>query len=284
MEYYDVEKGRRIELPADSCPWERWRSDGRAAGAACGWHPDGFPVFLTAPEMDALDEYRDEDPYSVQENMGSAFQRRRLACTLDLLEGLGQGADRRLLDLGCGQGHFTSRIRSEHPQCRIAGLDCSVSAIRSAVGQYPGIDFAVADAYRPPYPDTHFDAVVCNNLWEHVPDPLALLRAVHRVLKPGGLLVVSTPSRYRLANLLRAAAGKKTALMSKLHVTEYTVGQVKDQLAYGGFDVKRVHSRPIPEARLVFRLAKPLVGLFLKAVGSHHVLEATVFYAAVKRP
>jgi SAM-dependent methyltransferase len=53
-----------------------------------------------------------------------------------------------------------------------------------------------ADATTIPFQDNVFDAVVAINVLDHLPDPRAALRAVHRVLRPGGVLIVGAISRY----------------------------------------------------------------------------------------
>jgi len=86
---------------------------------------------------------------------------------------------------------------------------------------------------------------VCNNLWEHVADPLNLLSEISRITKARGKLCISTPSRYRLHNLVAALRGRPIEFMSEHHVTEYTVGQVKEQLAFGGYKLLKCYSEPI---------------------------------------
>ena len=112
-----------------------------------------------------------------------------------------------------------------------------MTAIEHANSTYNNIDFVVADAYQPPFEDKYFDIIVCNNIWEHVPDPLRLLSSIGRILKPNGQLVISTPSRYRIGNITRVCLGKEVTFMSKHHITEYTVGQIKEQLKFGGFSI-----------------------------------------------
>jgi hypothetical protein len=68
--------------------------------------------------------------------------------------------------------------------------------------------------------------------------------------------------------------------MSQHHVTEYTVGQIKEQLAYGGFQVKKVVSRPISAGSLKANIARMVFSKLISMVGSHHQLEETVFYLA----
>jgi ubiquinone/menaquinone biosynthesis C-methylase UbiE len=228
------------------------------------------------------DEYAVVDPYGIEVRIESEFHRRRVACTLELLAEAAarSGHVRRALDLACGQGHITARIKDRFPATMLSALDHSVSAIESAVHLAPGVEFVVADAYCMPYSGGFFDAVVCNNFWEHVQDPLRLLREISRVLSPSGWLVLSTPSRYRLGNILRILRGQPVMLMSRHHVTEYSIGQVEEQLAWGGYEVIRVMSRSVPAASWRLRLALAVIGLFARAVGRSHVLESTIFYLA----
>lgn len=244
----------------------------------------GFKVFLEADSLDSSDEYSEEDPYSVEKNLSSAFHRRRFDVTLALIaEAVANEQSPTILDLGCGQGHITQAIKERFPRAMVSGLDRSVSAIRYANENFCGIEFVVGDAMDAPYVAGQFDVVVCNNLYEHVPDPLRLLAGIKAMLRCGGSVIISTPSRYRTPNLLRALLGKPIALMSPYHVTEYTVGQVREQLAYGGFDVTRTLSRYVPSGSLKIRIAHLVLDRVVKLLRSHHQLEATAFYLAHAR-
>jgi 2-polyprenyl-3-methyl-5-hydroxy-6-metoxy-1,4-benzoquinol methylase len=289
-EYYDAEGG--IALTSDQgCPLEEWRSGTTSAKFAL--HESGFPVFLRPSEIKNRDEYGEDDPYDVLDGSGemTSFHQCRLTGTIHLLQEATRHARTRprILDLGCGLGHITAEIQRRFPSAEVSGLDASISAIAAAKKAYEGIDFVVADAYCPPYLPGYFDIVVCNNIWEHVPDPLRLLEAVKRVLSLEGVVIISTPSRYRLGNIARVLLGKPVKLISPHHVTEYTVGQVIEQLRYGGFDA-RVFNEPWRAANssgvlklAVRKVVRPLVQGYLGMIGSHHSLEWTVFYIAQRR-
>lgn len=244
----------------------------------------GFKVFLETDHLDSNDEYAEEDPYSVEKNLGNAFHRRRFDVTLTLVaEAVANEQAPTILDLGCGQGHITQAIKERFPEATVNGLDRSVSAIRYANEKFCGIEFVVGDAMDAPSAAGQFDVVVCNNIWEHVPDPLRLLAGIKGMLRRGGCVIISTPSRYRTSNLLRALLGKPVVLMSPYHVTEYTVGQVREQLAFGGFDVTRTLSRYVPSGSLKSRVAHVVLDKVVKLLRSHHQLEATAFYLARTR-
>lgn len=280
--YYDYTNDRPLDLESGGCELVEWS---RLYGESqFSLHPKGFKIFLPPDRLAASDEYADSDPYTVEQDIENDFHRRRIGLTVVLLEkavSAVEGAPR-ILDLGCGQGHITEAMRQALDSADFTGLDYSVSAIEYAHDHFPAIDFSVGDAYDAPYSKEHFDVVVCNNLWEHVPDPLHLLAKMKGLLRPGGYIIVSTPSRYRLGNLVRILRGKPVAFVSAHHVTEYTVGQVMEQFAYGGCRVETVLSRPISNRRLKSEVVRGLFAVWIKLVGSHHQLESTVFYLAKK--
>ena len=281
--YYNVKKRAIIDLTKESCDLETWNKNNNHEYFCCK-HPNGFYIFLKPEEIKISDEYAEGDPYKVSKYLDSDFHQRRLNCTLELIRNLDSAESLKLLDLGCGEGHFTDKIKKTFQKYDVYGLDYSITSIDYANSNFNGIDFIVANAYDPPYDDDYFDIIVCNNIWEHVPDPLTLLRAVSRILKTDGLLIISTPSRYRLVNLLRACSGKEISFMSNLHVTEYTIGQIKEQLKFGGYKIRKIYSPSIKEGGVMFRMIKSLLFFVLKTIKSHHILEATVFYSANKLP
>ena len=96
----------------------------------------------------------------------------------------------RVLDVGCGTGWLADHFAD------YTGLDGSPDAVAAAVER--GRDVRLHDVAEPlPCEDTSFDAVVMKDLLEHVPDPVALVREVRRVLRPGGRVFASSPDAQR---------------------------------------------------------------------------------------
>jgi SAM-dependent methyltransferase len=100
---------------------------------------------------------------------------------------LAERGARRVLDLGCGEGALGRAARTP---VTVVGLDASATML-SAVPP-PAVR---ADVTAIPFRDTVFDAVVAVNVLDHLPDPLPAIRAAHRVLRPGGVLVAGAISR-----------------------------------------------------------------------------------------
>lgn len=96
-----------------------------------------------------------------------------------------------LLDIGCGYGYLLSRFRSRY---RLAGVDVSAHAVGVARLALPGAIVVTADVQRSlPFRDP-FDVVLAVNVIEHLPDPAAGARGIHRSLVPGGLCVIHLPT------------------------------------------------------------------------------------------
>jgi SAM-dependent methyltransferase len=86
-----------------------------------------------------------------------------------------------LLDVGCGESPYESYLGHTRSKRK-----CDYNAARGAV------DF-VSSAVCLPVKDNSFDAILCTEVLEHVPDPVATWREFHRVLRPHGRVLLSTP-------------------------------------------------------------------------------------------
>ena len=271
--------GKPLGKALQGVPLDTWMR--RPGGAhAYATDPAGFDIFLPAERLDQTDEYATGDPYGAEETLKSPFHRVRIESAIQLAQRAALDApSASILDLGCGEGHLPRRIGEVIPNAKLVGLDYSRTAIANARKVVPQAQLVVADANEPPFADRSFDVVLCTNLWEHVEAPITLAREMRRLLTPNGQLVLSTPARYRFQNLRRILVGRPVDFMSRMHVTEYSVGQVKEMLGFAGLDVLEVHAPDIMRhfARAPRRAVVRLADLALKAVGSHHVLEPTFF-------
>lgn len=117
------------------------------------------------------------------------------------LERLRLPAGARLLDLGCGEGRHAIHVHLS-VDAHVVALDRSLDDLltgRRRQGELldgapaEGLDFAAGDALGLPFADDAFDAVICSEVLEHIPDYRGALDEIARVLKPGGVLAVSVP-------------------------------------------------------------------------------------------
>src|SRR5690349_15749645 len=89
----------------------------------------------------------------------------------------------RVLDLGCGDGHFLGLLENA------VGVDIAQGALERARRNVPGADVRLLDDGAIPLEHGSIDLVWCSEVLEHIPDVGAALNEVRRVLKPGGRLL-----------------------------------------------------------------------------------------------
>jgi ubiquinone biosynthesis O-methyltransferase len=103
-------------------------------------------------------------------------------------------AGRDILEVGCGAGDFS--IHLAQAGGIVTAVDFSARAVgiarEKAVRHGQRVTLAVADAQTLPFANERFDLVFSCECLEHVPHPRAMLGELHRVLKPGGTLVLTT--------------------------------------------------------------------------------------------
>jgi ubiquinone/menaquinone biosynthesis C-methylase UbiE len=165
-----------------------------------------------------------------------------------VLAELRRAGSRAVLDVGCGTGLLTARIREELAPERLVGCDFSRGMLEQAAGRDPALAWIQADALRLPFADRGFDAVVSTEAFHWFPDPERALRELHRVLAPKGRLMlafVNPPAQWQsdLARLASRLLGEPARWPTR--------ARLRGQLRSAGF---RVDAQ-----RAVFRLPAPLL-------------------------
>ena len=128
-------------------------------------------------------EYDRRDTYSYSQNG-------KISCR-DIAQRIQGVPYEALLDVGCGTGFLIDMLAGQR-KARYCGLDLSEGMIRMAKGKgIPGAEFVSGSADKLPYPDKSFDIVTCSQSFHHYPYPEKAMREAMRVLKPGGLYILS---------------------------------------------------------------------------------------------
>jgi 2-polyprenyl-3-methyl-5-hydroxy-6-metoxy-1,4-benzoquinol methylase len=114
-----------------------------------------------------------------------------------------------ILDVGCGSGLNSAVLAAKGH--RVRGVDLSQAAIERYRSR--GFEGSVGDFDNGlNYPDASFDVVFCSEVIEHMTSPEILAAEMSRILRPGGLLVLSTPNSafwlYRVLGLLGYTVGE----------------------------------------------------------------------------
>jgi ubiquinone/menaquinone biosynthesis C-methylase UbiE len=156
-----------------------------------------------------------------------------------------------LLDIGCGEGFFL--FNASKAGYTTKGIEISQDAAEYA-GREFGLDVEAKPFEELQFPDNYFDVVTLWQVLEHVPYPLIVLKEVHRILKPEGLLATSTPDiESILAKILR----RKWWNLRRLHINQFTVKTLTDMLKRAGF--KNVFSTKYKEHISISMVVIPLL-------------------------
>lgn len=100
----------------------------------------------------------------------------------------------RILDVGTADALMLSALREAWPSAQGVGLDLSMELLRAS--RDAGLSLVRGDAAALPVQPSSFDLVVATAIIEHVPDALAVLLQIHHALRPGGLLVLTSPDPF----------------------------------------------------------------------------------------
>ena len=161
-----------------------------------------------------------------------------------------------LLDAGCGDGRYLAALPTLGPvPARVVGIDIADSILRTAAAaaRAAGVEAELlrANLEALPFVEGHFDVVLCTQAIEHVLDPPLALRELHRVLQPGGTLVISTDnSAARVSQTLnapRAAAVRLLGLRGRRRKVEFPhrsfgKGEFEGLLRAASFEIQRTET------------------------------------------
>ena len=143
----------------------------------------------------------------------------------------------RMLEIGCGNGNVLGQLAALGWEAW--GVDLDPRAVEEA-RKSGAADVRAGTLEEQAYPDAHFDAVASVHAVEHVPDPRALFRECHRVLRAGGHLVVSTPNWRCLTH--RTFGGHWRGLEAPRHLHVFSRRSLRRMLAAEGFELERLET------------------------------------------
>jgi ubiquinone/menaquinone biosynthesis C-methylase UbiE len=155
-----------------------------------------------------------------------------------LLEHVAPGS--RVLDLGCGEGRFTAALEAVGAEA--TGADVAEAALRRARKAHPGLRFERVPYDGPlPFPDAAFDVVWISEVIERVADAGRFLGQARRVLRPDGVVLLTTPSAGRLRTVID---GLPDPTSDRLHLyTRRSLENVLRDAGFGSVKVKRFGAR-----------------------------------------
>ena len=147
---------------------------------------------------------------------------------LDQLESVLPASHRQLLDVGCGTGYFMDMARARGWQ--VEGVDISPQAVQHARTHYQLKVHLGEIAQLPPHP---YDVITLWDVVEHLPHPLEVLSHARWLLKPGGVLALTTPNVRGISTRL---AGRHSCIFDpQEHLYFFSPRTLRHLLTKAGF-------------------------------------------------
>ncbi len=121
-----------------------------------------------------------------------AFRRRAKL----IFENIGSLDNKVVLDVGCGRGFYVNALKLSWPTSKVTGVDLNPKYLELAQkNKVLGVELIKGDASKLPFRSGSVDRLVSSELLEHVDDDLKVLKDFVRVLKPGGIALISVPCK-----------------------------------------------------------------------------------------
>jgi 2-polyprenyl-3-methyl-5-hydroxy-6-metoxy-1,4-benzoquinol methylase len=149
-----------------------------------------------------------------------------------------------VLDLGCAEGAFAAAVK-ERTGAEVWGVELNPQAAEHARAVVDRVLVGDADERIAELPDTYFDAIVCNDILEHLVNPGATLAHLRLKLKPGGVVVASIPN-IRFAPALSKVVFRKDfpqddeRFFDRTHLRFFTRKSIVRLFETAGFTILRV--------------------------------------------
>lgn len=134
-----------------------------------------------------------------------------------------------VLDVGCGTGYTAALLSGKG--ARVVGIDLGIESLAEAAISNPSSLFLRADASAIPFENETFDMVIMLDALEHIPDDRSALREIFRVLRSGGVLLMTLPAFPWLWSYRDEQAG---------HHRRYTRRNLEELLAAVGFELEEI--------------------------------------------
>ena len=184
--------------------------------------------------------------------------RRWLHCTrrdwiAERLTRLAAGRRGAALEVGPGSGVYVPLLARLFDRVTVSDVhDVYLAAARVIAADHPNVAVVQDDIRRPALPAASFDVVLCTEVIEHVVESRAALAGMRRLLRPGGVLVLSTPQRgspLEVCSKIAFLPGVidvvrlvyREPILPTGHVNVMTAGEMRRQLDAAGFAIRESH-------------------------------------------
>ncbi len=192
-------------------------------------------------------------------------------CNQALLRTVPQQA-RRILEVGCADGHLGAALKHQTPDRTVFGIECQSDVAERAAERLDrvfALDIVTDD---PPLEPHSLDCILFGDVLEHLVDPEAVLRRYRRFLAPKGSVLASIPNLQHHALLAALLSGDfqyaRAGLLDSTHLRFYTGSTILKLFLDAGYEPTMLDAIRVPGSRALAEAAGPLMDyLGLNRVG-----------------
>lgn len=170
-----------------------------------------------------------------------------------------------LLDVGCGTGNYLEVLRKRGYS--VAGVDGSEEMLERARTNNPDVELKLSDVERLPFESERFDIVICIEVLRYLPNIDATVREMARVLKPGGMALVTAAPIFNLNGYFvinRMATALPMGNLVRLKQFFTTSGRLRRSFEGAGFARPTIHGVYVGPLNWVERLSQSSLPGFLR--------------------
>jgi 2-polyprenyl-3-methyl-5-hydroxy-6-metoxy-1,4-benzoquinol methylase len=198
----------------------------------------------------------------------SALTRASLGCLAEWVTGktisytlsfpLQLDRDSRIFDVGYGSGNWLVAL-SEMGYCNLYGYDIAANMRHVSRLHSAGVTVSSGVFVNNDYPAAAFDCIRMEHVFEHLPNPIEVLKQCYRMLRPGGILVMSFPCKDSWS--FRLSIRDSPALQVPKHLFHHTQQSAKAMLEAAGFTLFQITA---------YSVSSQLAGTVNKLLGNRH--------------
>lgn len=156
----------------------------------------------------------------------------------------------RALEVGPGSGLYLPVLADLFDEVLAIDIEGSyLEAAKSLIEDHPNLSLKVDNILASELPQASFDLILCSEVLEHVVDSKKALSEMHRLLRPGGKLILSTPQRYSSLEVAAKIAFLpgvidfvrsvyREPILETGHINLMTEGEIIRQLMAAGFQIE----------------------------------------------